>query len=223
VQARGEALAQSHPKLVRRLTRGLQEIEIATLDLLRREAGQDVERFVPDDTAVAALAELGRRHIAYAYAVGYHAGASAVGQGAEDAPALERDLAGALAVEIVGALTDGLREQLKHGLAEDADLPALAERVDAAFSAVRDGLLGEAGAVALVRAYEWGQHDAWVAFGVQQRKWALPTEPPCDHPRCEENAGCGAVPLGEPFPSGDDVPPARAGCSCTTVPLVSRP
>jgi DivIVA domain-containing protein len=219
VQARGDALAPSHPKLVRRVKRGLQDIENATLDRLRREPDrQDVDRFLPDQATTTELADLAREHLEAAYAVGYHIGAAAVGQAADDAPRPERDLGRELAAELTGALADDLREQLAAAFGDEADLQALSERVDAAFAVLRDGLVSESSALALVRAYEWGKHDAWSAFGVEGRKWALATEPQCDDPRCEDNAGSGAVPLGQPFPSGHDVPPARPGCSCTTVP-----
>jgi len=53
--------------------------------------------------------------------------------------------------------------------------------------------------------------------GVREKAW-LPAPDPC--PLCEANAAEGAIPLGQPFTSGDMAPPGHPRCRCAPMPVV---
>lgn len=55
-------------------------------------------------------------------------------------------------------------------------------------------------------------------LGVTHKEWIVTD--PC--PICEENGNAGAIPLNEPFPSGDMRPPAHPNCRCALAPVIKR-
>lgn len=220
VQTRTEALMPLHPKLVRRLKRGLQDIQNTTLDLLRRDTDHDdPERFLPEEPLITSLGETTREFLEAAYVAGHREGMRALGDEEAASPTdSDHPLADDLSLDLAVRITDDLREQLTLGFERGEDLAALSERVEEVFARLREGPVGDVGAVALVSAYEWGLHDAWRDREVDARRWVLAVEPPCEDPRCVENVNAGSVPLDDSFPSGHRFPPARPGCNCTTVP-----
>ena len=54
---------------------------------------------------------------------------------------------------------------------------------------------------------------------VSTKTWQLSNEH-ADDDECDENADEGAIPLDEPFPSGDDTAPGHPNCKCDVVPGV---
>jgi DivIVA domain-containing protein len=218
VQRRSEALEALHPKLVRKLKRGLQDLQNATLDALRRNPERaNVEPFLPDEDAVHALAALAEEQLDLANAAGIAAGGEAAGTAVSLEPS-GRALATQLGSELGGVLLTRLADTLRSGFDAGQGMTALTERVDVVFNRMKSGAAGDVAAVALVRAYEGGKKDAWAASGVTHRRWVRATEPACTDPRCVDNEAAGAVPVGERFPSRHDAPPVRPGCHCSTAP-----
>ena len=71
------------------------------------------------------------------------------------------------------------------------------------------------------------RHHAVTAFGLgafaaypegTNLRWLVDDDGPC--PDCDDNALAGAVPKGQPFPTGQLHPPAHPGCRCILVPTV---
>jgi DivIVA domain-containing protein len=215
---RADALAPLHPKVVRKLKRGLQDIQNGLLDRLRRTDGKgEAADYLPDPVAIATLAQLTEEFLAAAHRAGVGNGEILAGEEvdvATPAQGLSADL-----VEGLGALlvTD-LEVALGQGLEAGEDGVAIGERVGRVFSDAKEAPVEERSALALLRAYEHGLLDAWRASSLTRRRWALAAEPPCPEPRCRDNDRAGALPFDAVFPSGDAVPPARIGCNCTTVP-----
>lgn len=218
---RTRVLAPLHSRLVRKLKRGLQDLQNATLDALRRDPDRtDVEPFLPDTSAVRALAALAEEQLERAHAAGIAAGAEDAGADTSLEPS-GRALADQLGSELGGVLVTRLADTLRTGFDARQGMAALTERVDSVFARIKSGPAGDVASVALVRAYEGGRKDAWAASGVTHRRWMRATEPPCTDPRCVDNESAGAVPVGERFPSRHDAPPVRPGCQCSTAPAGS--
>jgi DivIVA domain-containing protein len=215
---RAAGLAPLHPKLVRKLKRGLQDLQNGMLDRLRRaDAKGEADTFLPDYTAIATLSALSEEFLTNAWWAG-----TASGEALADEEVEAPEPAGGLAEELTSALADQLMAQLATGLQEglgaQEDIVGLGERIGAIFSAVKEAPVEELAALALLRTYEEGLHAAWATGSTSGRHWALAAEPPCEDPRCADNNRAGAVPLATPFPSGQMNPPVRVGCNCTTVP-----
>jgi hypothetical protein len=59
-----------------------------------------------------------------------------------------------------------------------------------------------------------GNLEAWRRSGyVKAIRWVL-SGIHYDYDECDLNAEAGPIPLGAPFPSGDEAPPVHRGCSC---------
>ena len=67
-------------------------------------------------------------------------------------------------------------------------------------------------------ALQQGMMDRSKAMGVTGKKW-IPTDP-CII--CQANAAVGAIPMKEPFPSGDQRVPAHPNCRCATAPVMLK-
>lgn len=68
----------------------------------------------------------------------------------------------------------------------------------------------------LYRAMNAAALEAYRAKGVNKVRWVTRSGHPC--PICITNEAAGAIPLGQPFPSGDQAPPAHPNCECVLVP-----
>lgn len=217
---RTTALSTLQPKLVRKLKRGLQDLQNGTLDRLRREDGRgDVEQFLPDEAAVRSLGVLAEEHLLAAHGAGVLAAEEALGREVDLGPT-DRELHAPLVDDLEPSLVGNLRGTLIEGLERQEDLAALGERVDAVFTELKSGIVDEASVVSLLSAFELGTYDAWRTAGVGARRYVVCGEPRCDDGRCAENAEAGPVPMDQPFPSGDDAPPMGVGCHCTTMPVL---
>jgi DivIVA domain-containing protein len=220
---RAQALAPLHPKVVRKLKRGLQDVQNGMLDKIRRADGRGAaDDFMPDEGGIAALTQLTDEFLLNAYTSGVSNGETLAGVEVEvSAPteSLSGDLIAALGETLLGSL----RQQLETGLDAEEDLAQLAERIGRVFGETKEAPVEEQSAIALLRCYETGLRAAWVsADGIAERRYALATEPPCLDPRCAENDRIGPVAVEAAFPSGHDVPPVRIGCNCTTVPVIPQ-
>jgi DivIVA domain-containing protein len=217
---RAQALAPLHPKLVRKLKRGLQDVQNGVLDQLRRADGTgEPAAFLPDAEAFAALGQLSEKFLASAWWAGCASG-ELLSDREVDVPNPLTGFSDELTAALTRELTAGLEEELRLGIEAGDDVEELGERVGEVFAEVREAPVEEQSALALLRTYEEGMRTSWQVGGSTHRLWARATEPPCTDPRCDDNHRAGPVPLEEPFPSGHHVPPSRVGCNCTTLPAI---
>lgn len=239
---RDATLEPLHGQMVRRLKRGLSDVQNIVLDRLRRE-GVDggVERLLPGEEDATGLGATAAPFLDQAYRAGADGAAVLAGRdlAGTDGPGTNTDGAGSdgagthgggegagrtLADDFVAAaaarVTEPLGSTLRIAVRAEEPVGALNERIGSVFSELRGAAADELTAVHLTRAYELGQLDAWAAGGVRRRTWVLGREPRCPEGRCRHNDQAGPVEVSEPFPSGDVVPPVHPGCSCTTIPDV---
>jgi hypothetical protein len=66
------------------------------------------------------------------------------------------------------------------------------------------------------RAMQAAAMEAYRAAGVKKVRWITRSGHPC--PVCLANEAAGPRWLGEPFPSGDTMPPAHPNCECALIP-----
>ena len=142
-------------------------------------------------------------------AAAYRAGG---GEGVREADTIGTTLGARLADD----LATPFRERLERVVAGAGDdLEELAEAVRAAY---RHAKLQEIEQV--VRHHTAAAHAlgafASAASGSLLR-WVADDEGPC--PDCHDNTLAGPTPKGEPFPTGQDHPPAHLGCRCLLVPV----
>ncbi len=124
----------------------------------------------------------------------------------------------ALGGKLANDVTAPLRERLERVVAAAGDdQEELAEAVRAAY---RQAKLQEI--EQLVRHHTAAAHAqgayASTAPGALQR-WVVDDEGPC--PDCHDNTLAGPTPKGEPYPTGQDHPPAHLGCRCLLVPVAT--
>lgn len=216
---RAEALEPLHPKLVRKLKRGLQDLQNIAYERLRASSGSaDPTAVLPPEDEFAPLADSVVEFLEQAYASGAAAGARLAGAapGESKAPA---DLGVEFGADVARSVNTPLAATLRMGLGGRDQLSGLTDRVAAVFGELKQTVAEELSATHLVRAFEAGMHDAWVGAGVPARAWVLGREPRCPEARCRTNDQSGPVRLGDPFPSGHPYPPVHPGCTCTTQPL----
>jgi hypothetical protein len=216
---RAAALSPLHPKLVRKIKRGLQELQNVTLDGLRRAKGEgSAESFLPDDADLDQLSALASEFLDQAYRSGGEAAGELAGHSLP-APDGDRDLGGDFRDDATARLHEQVGGTLRIGLSDSEDLPSLSDRVGAVFTELKGATAEELAATHLIRAYELGLLDAWRAGDVPARRWVMGREPRCPEARCRHNDQAGNLALGAAFPSGHDAPPVHVGCTCTTVPV----
>ena len=221
---RAAALEPLHPKVVRKLKRGLQDLQNIAYERLRANAGAaEPAAVLPPEEEFGPLAASVTEFLEQAYAAGVTAGGRLSGRaaGAAAAPAgLATALTGEFGGDVARQVNAPLAATLRMGLGGREQLPALTDRVAAVFGELKQTVADELSATHLVRAFEAGMHDAWAASGVPARKWVQGREPRCPEARCRTNDQSGAVRLGDPFPSGHPYPPVHPGCTCTTEPII---
>ncbi|MPZ73879.1 MAG: DivIVA domain-containing protein [Nitriliruptorales bacterium] len=215
---RAAALSPLHPKLVRKVKRELQEIQNIALDRVRRaKGGGEAGDFLPRDEDTSGLGEGSAELLEQAW----RAGVGSAGVLADrdlGTPAGIPDLADVFLRDASDRVRSGLSSTLRMGLSANEAAQGLSDRIGAAFSEFKGAQAEELAATHLIRAYEQGLLAAWSAGGIDGRRWVLGREPRCPEARCRTNDKGGDVPVGEPFPSGHDVPPVHVGCTCTTIP-----
>lgn len=221
-ELRDQALAGIRPGMLRRLKRTIQDVQNGVLDAIRREApGTEVANLLPGHDELAALYSVGEAFLGEAYRAGLGDGATLAavppdGQ-AEDperVTAAATEFRNTVGHEVVSSLEPTLAAGLEAG--EDAN--SLGERVSEVFRDLKGPVAESTAEQSLLRIHALGTHDAWVAAGIEARVWILGEETRCPENRCRANADEGPVSFDRPFPSGDTVPPAHAGCTCTLAP-----
>lgn len=221
-ELREQALTGIRPGMLRRLKRTLQDVQNGVLDALRREgADADVTRLLPGDDELAPLLSVGEAFLGEAYRAGLGDGATLAAISPDEAAADGERIAAAAAEfrATVGHETvAALEPSLAAGLDADEDESALADRVSEVFRDLKGPVAESATEASLLRIYELGTHDAWQHAGVETRIWVVGEEVRCPENRCRANADEGPVPFDRPFASGDVVPPAHGGCTCTLAP-----
>lgn len=202
---RSDVLGPLDKDLSRALKRHLADEQNVVLDALRRSESTDPAELFPSlDEHVAGYAAVAEVQLTAAA----QAGASTV-----DADAAVD--VGALAAELGSSLIESFRRRIERSAADvDGDADALDERLRALYREWKVEHIGAATTDALLSAYALGQHAA--APKGSSLRWLIdPDQGPC--PDAQDNALAGAVPKGEPFPTGDECPQAHPGCRCILV------
>ena len=201
LQARDRVTEPLTGQLTRRLKRALQDEQNTTLDRLRTSRGHvelDTLLGPPSDQA-----EPYRRLAADFLAEAARAGAAASPFGT--VPVLVEDLSAELGVELVGGLRARVRQVLSGVAGDDRDLSATSDRISSAYRECKTHKVERLAAHFLVAAHERGSFVAHPENTPLQ--WIVDDEGPC--PDCDDNALAGAVPRGQPFPTGQVHPPAH--------------
>ncbi|MDQ4130138.1 MAG: hypothetical protein M3133_03980, partial [Actinomycetota bacterium] len=221
-ELRDQALAGVRPGMLRRLKRTLQDVQNGVVDALRRSDGQvDPSELPPFADDLAPLGSIGEAFLAEAYRTGIGDGATLAGvPRREDAadPSRVDDAARAFRDTLAYEIDASLEATLRAGIEAGEETSMLIERVDSIFRDLKGPVSEAAVDASLVRVYELGLQDLWRATGVESRVWVVGEEQRCPENRCRLNAEQGPVALDEQFPSGDYVPPAHPGCTCTIAP-----
>lgn len=195
LQRRDEVVAEIQAKLARKLKRSLQDEQNDLLDRLRSARGK-IDGVVPDESEHAA------RHVAVAVPFLREAGG-------------DLDVT-PIAATLVDAIVQPLRRQIDravHGQSDHEDTD-VAGRIGVAYREWKGDRIERLAGDAVVAA--WSQaRFAEVPDGAALR-WIVDDEGgPC--PDCDDNALAGPTPKGDEFPTGQQHPPAHAGCRCLVV------
>lgn len=219
--AREDALATLQPKIVRKVKRGLQDLQNIALERLRSTngAGEPAD-LLPPPEEFAALVEGAGEFLDQAFLAGLRVGAEKAGAQAPEA-APPADLRQDFLAEVSAQVNEPLSATLRMGVAAREPLPSLTDRVGGVFGELRQSAAEDLASAHLLGAFEAGMHHAWAAAGVPARRWVLGREPRCPEARCRTNDQGGPVALGHAFPSGHAHPPVHMGCTCTTEPLTA--
>jgi DivIVA domain-containing protein len=223
VTLRDGTLEGIRPGMLRRLKRGLQDVQNGVLDAIR-QAGDtpEVEALLPARDDLDQLGSVAAMFLTAAYRGGVNDGAALLGAAGDDelgdhgrVPAAADAFRTALADELTSSLVPSLRA----GVEANEPATSLSERVGEVFRDVKgpvvEGLVEEH----LVRTYGHGAVDLWRERGVTRKAWVLADEPRCPENRCRTDVSEGPVGLDEEFPSGHEVPPAHDACACALAPV----
>ncbi|MDQ1439155.1 MAG: hypothetical protein QOK43_2784 [Acidimicrobiaceae bacterium] len=205
LQERDEAVADIEARLARKLKRSLQDEQNDVLDRLRSRRSRSTEGVLP------ALDEHLARHVAVALPFLEQAGPGV------DVAAVAHELADA----IVGPLRRQLEPALRGGSNEgddgegdDAEESDPADRIGAAYREWKGDRIERLASHAVVSAWSRAAYRS-VAEGTVLR-WVVDDQgAPC--PDCDDNALAGPTAKGDEYPTGQQHPPAHAGCRCLLV------
>ena len=214
---RDEALVPLIVTAARKLKRVLADEQNGVLDTLRRkEPVTSIDAIVPALDAHVAM---------YVDAIADELGAAAAGGagefGAKDTKTLRRTLDKAGALDNTRALVRSdlvspLRARLERAVVDGSgDNEETTKRVRAVYREWKtqhiDDQLDD------VFRYAFGGGLSVTAEPGQAMMWTIdPSEAACAD--CEDNSLAGAIPAGEPFPTGHTSAPAHPGCRCLTLP-----
>ncbi|MGI9118573.1 MAG: DivIVA domain-containing protein [Acidimicrobiales bacterium] len=211
--------------LVRALKRSLADEQNEVLDTLRRHRGPAaLTDLLPDRSdhvgryVAVAAPELGA---AAARAAGSAAAPSSAGPPGRDEspmgpsiepPSIEPPSIDDLAAGVASEVVDDLRARLERALeGADGDHALLVEGISAAYREWRTSRVEPLARHNVAAAHTRGRFSA-APEGLL--RWVVDDEEgPC--PDCDDNALAGATMKGEPFPTGQQHPPAHLGCRCT--------
>jgi hypothetical protein len=224
LQRRDELLEPVDSALVRRLKRVLQDDQNAVLDALRTARGRSTADVVlpPPTEHLDRYREVARSLLAQAAEAGSLFVSGSIGTTEH---AAVDDLATALAEDLVTPLRERLARAVDDAGAGDRegddeegeprDTGDVVERVNAAYREWKLQRIEPVARHAVARAFARAGFDA-TDDGTLLR-WVVDDEgSPC--PDCDDDALAGALPKGEPFPTGQLHPPAHPGCRCLLLP-----
>ncbi len=217
LQRRDEAVGSIEASLARRLKRALQDEQNVLLDKLRNVRRQPTAAQVlpAREVHAARFAKAGRPMLDSAAKAGAAFINSSLGQDeavSGELPELD-DLAG----ELAEAIIDPLRRRLEEVFAgnTDDDANALAESLGVAYREWKTQRIELTASDHIASAFARGAFAATPSDTML--RWVVDDiDGPC--PDCDDNALAGDVPRGEEFPTGQQYPPAHAGCRCLLVP-----
>ncbi|MDQ6616372.1 MAG: hypothetical protein M3083_16935 [Actinomycetota bacterium] len=217
LQRRDEVLGPIEANLTRRLKRALQDDQNDLLDRLRnlRTSQKPVSVVLPPrDAHVARFRDVSRPFLTEAVTAGVAFTGSLVPglRSIEHLGGVDRS-----ADSLADAIVEPLRRRLESVLtAGDGDDPVvLAEAVGGAYREWKTKRVEVVAADHVVTAFAAGAYAATPA-GTEQRWLVDDTDGPC--PDCDDNVLAGEQPKGEPFPTGQQHPPAHPGCRCLLIP-----
>ena len=218
LQQRDEAIAPTEAALTKRLKRVLQDDQNDLLDRLRGLRAHPTAAFVLPARSAQTMrfAAASLPLLTDAASAGSVFVTSRLGQPQldGDAPGSLDDLAADLANAIIHPLRRRLEEVFAAAAAED-DRVALAESIGAAYREWKTQRIEATSADHVVAAFARGAFAATPA-GTSSRWLVEDVDGPC--PDCDDNVLAGDVPKGEAYPTGQQHPPAHAGCRCLVVP-----
>ena len=219
---RDERLAEVRAAMARQCKRGLQEVQNEVLASIRDHGrSARLDDLLPGEADLDDLGSQGADHLATAYNGALEDAAAEVDGDVPTALADGARVQAAVATfraVLAHEVTSALRATLRAGLEAEEPEPQLSERVGEVFRDLRGPVVEATVDEHLQRTYAHGLLDAWEQLGVDRIRWEAHEEARCPEGRCRTNAAEGVIALGGDFPSGDRVPPAHAGCTCTVVP-----
>ena len=214
---REEALVPLIVTAARKLKRVLADEQNGVLDTLRRkEPVTSIDQIVPAlDAHLAAYIGAVADELAAAAAAG------AAEFGAKDTKTLRRTLDKAGALDntrgvVRSDLVAPLRSRLERAVIDGGgDNEETTKRVRAVYREWKTQHIDDQLDDVFRNAFGGGL--SVTAEPGQPMMWTIdPTEAACAD--CEDNSLAGAIPAGEPFPTGHTSAPAHAGCRCLTLP-----
>ena len=123
---------------------------------------------------------------------------------------------------LIKGLNDETRDQVRtviqKAIKEKKGIPGLARDLRTQFdnmTKVRSQVIAR---TETADALEQAFMDRAKDIGVNGKEWVVTA--PC--PICEANGNAGAIPLDQPFPSGDMRPPAHPNCRCALAPVMLK-
>lgn len=125
-----------------------------------------------------------------------------------------QDQIGAMQATWLDEVTQTRIKRIAEILAAGGTAAAIAAAILALLKSPADAL--KVATTETYRAANQGAMDAYRAARVNRVRWVTRSGHPC--PICLANEAAGAKHLGEPFPSGDQAPPAHPNCECVLVP-----
>jgi hypothetical protein len=136
------------------------------------------------------------------------------GLGGADVPdQVAEDQVGAMQATWLSEVTETRVKRIAAILAAGGTAAAIAAAILALLRSPSDALR-----IATTETYRAANQGAMAAYrraGVNRVRWVTRSGHPC--PICLENEAAGPRHLGQPFPSGDQAPPAHPNCECVLV------
>lgn len=206
LQRRDAMLDAPLASTLRAVKRGLADEQNMALERLRKTRTPTLDALLDDEDTHKARAS---RWAAAGLAACARAGSSLAGK--PEAALPEEALAPAvarLAEELVMPVRQRVAGVIDEGGADMADrVNSIYREARARVERVIGDAVTETVSSAFVAASEDGTAVRWVVDD---------PEGPC--PDCDDNALAGALPVGQPFPTGQVAPPAHPGCRCVLAP-----
>jgi DivIVA domain-containing protein len=216
LQRREAAIVDLESSLTRKLKRTMQDEQNDLLDRLRSLKGTPTAaRLLPDlPDQIDRYARAAEPAVDQAASAGVAFAAQTLGLEGSSPEAPE---ATDLATETATTIVESLRRQLERAVetSADDDQSVLIEALGAAYREWKSERIERVAGDGLTAAFSRGTWHA-VPDGTALRWVVDDLGGPC--PDCDDDALAGALPKGEPFPTGQAHPPAHTGCRCLLVP-----